>query len=188
MLARLKGALVVAPTETATPSSSRPFDELEHEHRYANDKERLIGLIAAPIGAAIAFLITSDLIAHDPSRLLSDGSPNPHHVNVSLYHEVLIALLALSVLMMVTAWFRKRLYLGMTLALYGLTVFNLHYWGFGVPYVLFGAWMLVTSYRLHKSLKEASAEGGAAPGSTAGGGARPAPKPRASRRYTPKGS
>ncbi len=175
----------MAPSGSAPPTTPpTSLETLQHEQRYASDKERLIGLCAAPIGALIAFLITSDLITHDPTQLLSNGSANPRHVSVSLYHEVLIALLVLSVLMMVTAWFRKRLYLGMTLALYGLAIFNLHYWGFGVPYILFGAWMLVTSYRLNKSLKQAESE--AVPGSSAHGATAPSSsKPRASRRYTP---
>lgn len=107
-------------------------------------------------------------------------------MSVSLYHEVLIALLGLSVLMMATAWFRKRLYLGIVLALFGLTVFNLHYWGFGVPFLMFGAWMMVTSYRLNKSLKEAAGGGGVPPGSAASrASATTTAKPRSSRRHTP---
>jgi len=60
------------------------------------------------------------------------------------------------------------------MALYGLTVFNLHYWGFGVPFILFASWYLVRAYRLQRELKEATA--------TAGGGAG---GPRPSKRYTP---
>ncbi len=46
--------------------------------------------------------------------------------------------------MLVTAYFRKRFFLGIAMALYGLSVFNLHYWGFGVPFLMVGAWLLVT--------------------------------------------
>ena len=49
--------------------------------------------------------------------------------------------------MLATAWWRKRLYLGIVMALYGLTVFNLHYWGFGIPYLLCAGWWIVRAYR-----------------------------------------
>ena len=63
-------------------------------------------------------------------------------MSVSLYHEVAAALVILSVVMLTTAMLRKRLYLGIVMALYGLTVFNLHYWGFGIPFIMAGAWLL----------------------------------------------
>ena len=45
-------------------------------------------------------------------------------------------ILGLSVLILVSSLLRKRLFQGITMALYGLAVFNLHYWGFGIPFVL----------------------------------------------------
>ena len=86
--------------------------------------------------------------------------------------------------MLVTAWFRKRMYLGICMALYGLAIFNLHYWGFGIPYVLGGAWLLVRAYRLQRELREATGDRrrrrragrAAAPGSR---------RPSANKRYTP---
>ena len=44
------------------------------------------------------------------------------------------------------------------MALYGLSIFNLHFWGFGVPYLLFGSWYLVRAYRLEQKLKLAKAD------------------------------
>ncbi len=38
------------------------------------------------------------------------------------------------------ALWRKRLFMGILAAMYGLAIFNLHYWGFGVPFVMVGAW------------------------------------------------
>jgi hypothetical protein len=172
---RVRGALLKSEAAQATSGAApQSLDALMHESKYATDKERLIGLIAAPFAAAIGFLITSALISHDPA------APSRLHVSVSLYHEVLIALLVLSVAMEVTAWFRKRLYLGIALALFGLTVFNLHYWGFGVPFLLFGAWMLVRAYRLQRSANEATS-------TESGDLDRPgdAGRPRQNRRYTP---
>jgi hypothetical protein len=85
---------------------------------------------------------------------------------------------------MATALLRKRFFLGLTMALYGLATFNLHYWGFGVPFLLFGAWLLVRTWRLQQSLKLAT---GDAPVSRAQK-SRPTPRtstPRANKRYTP---
>jgi hypothetical protein len=166
---RLKNALLKPanpqpmPATDETPSS---VEELEAAVRSADDKERLIGLLAAPIAAMIGFAITSLDISNDPAS----GSK---HVNPSTYYELELVLLALAFVMLVMAMRRKRLFIGMAMALYGLTVFNLHYWGFGVPFILFASWYLVRSYRLSRDLRlatEGSAEGRA---------------PRASKRYTP---
>ena len=65
------------------------------------------------------------------------------------------------------------------MALYGLSIFNLHYWGFGFPFILVGAWYLVRAYRLSEKLKEAKA-GDAGPPARSGRAEAPAAK-----RYTP---
>ncbi|MGH9080574.1 MAG: hypothetical protein ACRDYE_10975, partial [Acidimicrobiales bacterium] len=79
------------------------------------------------------------------------------HVNPSLYVELGAVAVGLAVLMLVMALLRKRLYLAVTMALYGLSILNLHFWGFGIPYIFAGAWLLVRSYRLQVKLKEARA-------------------------------
>jgi len=184
---RLRHA-VLKPVDTdavrspAAPSGPRSTEELAREVKYADDKERLIGLMAAPFAAVIGIMVTSALVTHDPAALLKSGAPNPRHVNPSVYHDLTAVLLGLAVLMLATAWFRKRLYLGMVMALYGLAVFNLHYWGFGVPFILFASWYLVRSYRLQRDLKAATAGGPARPGAR---GWRGADRPQANRRYTP---
>ncbi len=61
--------------------------------------------------------------------------------------------LALALAMLVGAWFRKRLVIGIACALYGISFFNLHYWGFGLPFILIGSWYLVRAYRLSQKLK-----------------------------------
>lgn len=131
--------------------------ELEISAKQADDKERTVGYLAAPLAAAIAFLTTASLIAKDPPRLLHDGRINPLHVSTSLYLAVGGVAIALAVLMLVLAWQRKRLYLGIVMALYGLSTFNLHFWGFGLPFIMAGAWLIVRAYRLNSSLKEATA-------------------------------
>ena len=75
---------------------------------------------------------------------------------------------------------RRNLWsLGVACALYGLSIFNLHYWGFGVPFLLIGSWYLVRAYRLGQRLKRAK-EVDSPSGST--GPARRAPP---NKRYTP---
>jgi hypothetical protein len=167
---RLKNALLkpVNPNVTAPATDEAPssVEELEAAVRSADDKERLIGLLAAPIAAMIGFAITSLDISNDPAA----GSK---HVNPSTYYELEFVLLALSLIMLIMAMRRKRLFLGMAMALYGLTVFNLHYWGFGVPFILFASWYLVRSYRLSRDLRLATE------GPPEGRG------PRRNKRYTP---
>ena len=65
----------------------------------------------------------------------------------------------MAVLILVTSLLRKRLFQGITLAIYGLGVVNLHYWGFGIPFLMAGAWYLVRSYRLQQALKRAGGGG-----------------------------
>jgi hypothetical protein len=61
--------------------------------------------------------------------------------------------------------------------LYGLAVFNLHYWGFGVPFLLVGAWYLVRAYRFQQELKKTEV---GTPRARANGA-----RPRSNKRYTP---
>lgn len=176
LLERLKAALLkpAKPGEVPpAPAAPKTVAELEAIEKRADDRERAIGLVAAPLGALIGILVISNLVDH-----------NKLHVGASIYTELLLVLLGLSVLMLVFAWFRKRLFLGIVLALYGLAIFNLHYWGFGVPFILAGAWYLVTAYRAQRAVKEARE---AHPDGTLGDGkGGTAPPPSANKRYTPK--
>jgi len=185
--------LVLKPLEVDKVSTdkavSRPpsIDELEADVRSANDKERLIGLVAAPFAAAIGILVISALIVNDPPARLKDGQIDTLHVSLSLYHDLGGVILALSVLMLVTAMWRKRLYLGIVTALYGLAIFNLHYWGFGVPFILLSAWLLVRAYRLQRDLREATEGSPSRTGAQRRGrGATPRrSSAKANSRYTP---
>ncbi len=172
----LKPADPDAPSETPEPKT---VEELEAVVKSADDKERLVGLLAAPLAAIIGILVISALIANDPSALLKNGQVNPKHVNPSTYRDLALVLVGMAVLMLAAAWFRKRLYLGVLLALYGLAVFNLHYWGFGIPFLLAGSWLLVRAYRIQRDLKEATAESAADRRGAGSGG------PKQSKRYTP---
>jgi hypothetical protein len=176
---RVRAALLKpAPESKDEPEPEvRTLEELRAAERSADDRERFFGLIAAPVAAAIALVVTSYLVGHDPSAYLKNGQVNPLHSSVGTYHLLELVLLALAFAMLATAWYRKRLFLGISMALYGLAIFNLHYWGFGVPFLLGGSWYLVRAYRAHQAVRSASGEGN-------GSGTRPA-RPRANKRYTP---
>ena len=167
---RLKYAMVQPDDgEREVKQDNRSADEIEAAIKRADDKERAIGLIAAPLAAVIGIVISSASI----------DFAKTHHQSLTVYDELTYVILGLSVLMLATAWWRKRLFLGITMALYGLAVFNLHYWGFGIPFLLAGSWYLVRAYRLQQALKRA--EGG----NTAPARRTTGVRPRASKRYTP---
>lgn len=160
------------PRGDAYPTS---VEGLEEAIARCDDKERLIGLIAAPVAGAIGLLVAQGLAAHGTTKAASSTS-----------QVLAVSLLVLAAAMLASAWFRKRLYIGIAMALYGLSIFNLHFWGFGVPYLLFGAWYLVRAYRLQQKLKLAQGDDGT-PGSRQAGGAagRSAPPAQPNKRYTP---
>ena len=166
-----------APVVKDAAPDHRPRDR---SRRQAGRRQGAAGRAPlAPVAAAIALLVVASLVAHDPKAIVN-GQIDKLHVNPSLYLELGAVTLALALLMLGAAWLRKRLALGIAMALYGLSIFNLHYWGFGFPFILAGAWYLVRAYRLSEKLKYARLE---QPGATGGGSA--APPPQASKRYTP---
>jgi hypothetical protein len=154
----------------------RSVDEIEAEINRSNDKERVIGLIAAPVAAIVGLIISSASVNYARS----------HNQSVGVYEKLTYVLLGLAVLILLTSWLRKRLFQGITLALFGLAIFQLHYTyvGFAAPFILFGAWYLIRAYRLQQELKRAEAAGPAAPRSKASPSAA-APRPRRNKRYTP---
>ena len=162
---------IVKPDDSGKVDDDEPElsrEELEATIARADDKERNIGLVAAPLGAIIALVISSDLIHHAQQTGQS----------TSVYQTLTYVLLAMAALMLVASWLRKRLILGIVMALFGLGIFNLHYWGFGVPFLLGGAWLLVHAYRAHQAVRQA-----ADPDRPPGDGRLSRPKP--SKRYTP---
>jgi hypothetical protein len=182
---RLRGAMLkpVEPSAAAAKANDKAptVEELETESSFANDKERLVGLLAAPFAGIIGISIISVQMSRNPKQFLN-GQLNKNYTSPGLFHELLLVLLALAVLMLVMAWFRKRLYLGIVMALYGLTVFNLHWWGFGIPFVMAGAWLLVRAYRAQRALREATGDVGSGRG-RGRGATTTAPRPN--KRYTP---
>ncbi len=172
---------IVKPDDPDSPKrrASEPeqsIEELEAIIARADDKERNIGLIAAPIAAIVGLLITANLINH--ARSLGQST--------TVYQTLTFVLLGMAVLMLVTAWFRKRLFLGIVLAMFGLGIFNLRFWGFGIPFLMAGAWLLVRAYRLQKKLRLA----GGGSKSTYGPPNSRLPSaggvlPRPNKRYTP---
>jgi hypothetical protein len=158
---RLRDATLKPEDLEAPPQSRGAYElsgtELEIEEKRANDKERAIGLLAGPLATIITFVVVHTLVVNDPSASLSDGAVNKLHVSLSTYSHLFLVLIILSFAITGMALWRRRLYMGIVTSLYGLAIFNLHYWGFGVPFVMVGAWYLVRTYRLHRKLKEATA-------------------------------
>jgi len=172
-LQRLRYSMVVPDQAEEKPLPEHSAEELEAESATLSERERAIGLLAGPVAAVIGLLISSASINYAKS----------HHQGYATYQELTYVMLGMSVLILVTAMLRKRLFLGMATALYGLAVFNLHYWGFGVPFILVGAWYLVRAYRLQQGLRRATGGGPSARprGNAPGSGSRP----RRNKRYTP---
>jgi Ca2+/Na+ antiporter len=171
---RLKYAMVRPDEEPrdTKPAQDRTVDEIQADVRRSDDKERAIGLVAGPIAALVGIVISSSSI--DYART--------HHESLQTFETLTYVLLGLAVLILVSSMMRKRLFQGITMALYGLAVFNLRYWGFGIPFVLAGAWYLVRAYRLQQELKRAEA---VSPGASRAKGASSGLRPRANKRYTP---
>jgi hypothetical protein len=164
-------------------------EELEDLVKYANNKERAWGLLAAPIGAAISFAVAHVLVENDPAHYLKDGLVNSHYVNPSTYDDVFLVTLVLAMGILVSSLLRKRLFIGIFAAMFGLAIFNMHYWGFGIPFILMGAWYLVRTFRLQRALREATGEVSRyAARENAAKASRTTPTPSPSKRYTPRAS
>jgi Ca2+/Na+ antiporter len=174
---RLKYTLVRPDDDVSEgpPPDDRTVQELEDAIRRSNDKERTIGLVAAPIAAMVGITISSASINY----------ARTHHQSVKVYEELTYVLLALAALILVASLMRKRLFQGITVALFGVALFQLHYTyvGFAAPFVLVGAWYLVRTYRLQQALKRAEAGDRTSPRPNRG--ASKATRPRANKRYTP---
>jgi hypothetical protein len=176
---RLKYA-VVKPDDDAGQAkevrADRPVEEVQEAIARADDKERAIGLIAAPLAAVVGLIVSSASLDYARSHGQSLGE-----IDALTY-----VLLGLAVFILAASWMRKRLFQGIALALFGLAIFNLHYWGFGFPFLMAGAWYLVRAYRLQQELKRAEAAEPAAPRRGNGSSRGASPRPRPSKRYTPK--
>jgi Ca2+/Na+ antiporter len=153
----------------------RPVEEVQEDLHRSNDKERTIGLVVAPVAAIVAIAISTASINY----------ARTHNQNVHVYEELTYVLLGLAALILVASLLRKRLFQGITVALFGLAVFQLHYTyvGFAAPFILVGAWYMVRVYRLQQELRrsEADADGPRRTSVSAARGSRPRP----SKRYTP---
>jgi hypothetical protein len=174
---------MVKPDDSGKVKDDEPVlsrEELEATIARADDKERNIGLIAGPVGAIVALAVSADLIHNTPVGQ-----------STSEYQTLTFVLLGMAALIVVASWLRKRLILGVVLALFGLGIFNLHYWGFGVPFLMAGSWYLVRAWRLNSKLKMAGGGSGRSygpPNSKVSGNRLPSAGgvlPRPNKRYTP---
>ncbi|HET9071736.1 MAG TPA: hypothetical protein VFN60_07465 [Acidimicrobiales bacterium] len=105
----------------------------------ADDRERLVGVVAAPMGALIDFIVVGVLAARARYGHLPGGATR--------YEGLEIVLLGLAVAALAAALLRRRTVLGASLGLQGLALFDLRFWGFAIPFVVAGAWLLVRAYR-----------------------------------------
>lgn len=157
----------------------RSLEEIEYAIRHADDRERAVGLIAAPVAAAISFGVITALVDRD-------HTPGAKVVaSISTLHELLLVLLGLSVLMMVTALWRRRLFLGLVLAIYGISLFQLGWLGFAIPFVLAGAWYIVRQFRMQQELRKMTGDGPSPPPGKSTSKNANGSRPRPSKRYTP---
>jgi hypothetical protein len=175
---RVKYSMVVPDDDRGARKEAQPVrsvDEVREDLRRSNDKERTIGFVVAPVAAIVGITISSASI--DYART--------HHQNVHVYDELTYVLLALAALILVASLLRKRLFQGITIALFGLAVFQLHYSyvGFAAPFVLVGAWYMVRVYRLQQELRRSEADAGGARRNSVSPSKGPGPRP--SKRYTP---
>lgn len=103
------------------------------------DRERLAGMVAAPLAALVDFVVVGVLAARDRTAHL--GTP------VTRYEELEVVLLVLTAGLLASALLRRRVPLGAALCLQGLALFDLRFWGFAIPFVAAGAWLLARAYR-----------------------------------------
>ncbi len=175
---RVKYSMVEPDDDPVTRKEAqpvRPVEEIQEDLRRSNDKERTIGLVAAPVAAIVGIAISTASINY----------ARTHNQSVHVYDELTYVLLGLAALILVASLLRKRLFQGITVALFGLAVFQLHYTyvGFAAPFILVGAWYMVRAYRLQQELKRSEADVGGVRRNSASPsrGARPRPN----KRYTP---
>lgn len=171
-LQRVRYSIVVSDDAEPEAEPLQSVEEIRADNDSINEKERLIGLLIAPVAAVIGLIVGGSSISN--AKL--------HHQSYSIYSELTYMLLAMSVLILVTALLRKRLYLGIATTLFGLGIFNLRYPGFGAPFVLIGAWYLVRAYRMQQNLRRA---GGGRSVPARGGTLAKGARPRPNKRYTP---
>ena len=161
-------------------------EELEADVRSANDKERLIGLVAAPLAAVVGILVISTLIVNDPPARLSNGQIDTLHVSLSLYYDLGAVILVSPVLMLVTTSGANPVPRHRHSPLRTRHL-QPHYWGFGVPFILLSSWLLVRAYRLQHDLRAAGEDGLLRAGTQNEGRSTTPPRssPKPSSRYTP---
>lgn len=178
---RLSRAFLKPPDPNAPHAEVLPpptLEELEAAERYANDTERLIGVVMAPLCAVVALIVVSAYVSH-----WKTAHPGNTHVP-SYMGEILVLFFALSIVILAVSWFRKRLWMGLAILMYGLSVFDLNWkWlPFALPFLAAGSWLSVRAYRAHQAVKIAR---GDTPRWANRGQDVTSSRPAPSKRYTP---
>jgi hypothetical protein len=116
-------------------------EELEYSIKRIDDRERLMGMLMAPLGLGIATFL-----------LINAPPMTAHRAKGQLSHATLVTLgvsaLIISVVVFVAALTRRRSFLGFSLVFLGLPV------GFPllVPFWIVGGWMILRAYRWQREL------------------------------------
>ncbi len=136
----------------------------------ADTRERLAGVVAAPFAALIDLVVVGVLAARDRTAHLG--------VPVTRYEALEVVLVALAAGILASALLRRRVVLGAALGLQGLALFDLRFWGFALPFVAAGAWLVARAYRAREATPDPGVE-------ASGAATRPGPV-GANKRFTPR--
>ena len=150
----------------------RPVEEIQEDLRRSNDKERTIGLVAAPVAAIVGIAISTASINYartlQPERsCLRRADVRPPRTRRPDPGGIAVAQAPVS-------------------GDHGRTVRSgrlpVHYTyvGFAAPFILVGAWYMVRAYRLQQELERSEADVGGVRRNSASPsrGARPRPNKR----------
>jgi hypothetical protein len=165
-----------------TGPSGMSKEELAHRIKYVDDRERLIGLVLAPLATVLS------------AGVLAIGLHTAQHVAKGEASRVTIinfgiAGLVVSVLLFLAAWSRRRSFMAFALLFMGLPLQPLRFPIF-VGYWFAAGWILFRSLKWQRELaainraegggsRTAGARGGGARSSTGRGGQRQDPRARA---------
>lgn len=199
---KLKDAALKPPDKSAPPTGSARFKAMSDEElvgysKRIDDKERLVGFFAAPIGAALGVLYTVLLVKNNPAL----GHKN--HLSSTTIIWLGGVYLIFPVLTLVASFIRKRGFLAAMFLLMAVSFMGVDPLFF-LPFAGGGIWLFVHSYRMSKELQarglgpqrfSPQASGGARGARPTGRGrkgvqaaAEPGARPRpsaANKRYTP---
>jgi hypothetical protein len=118
--------------------------EIIEDLRRIDDRERLIGLIAGPLGAVVAVILMFHALAINPAV------HHKGHIAPSITEAYGIVGVFLGAIVVVAAFLRRRSFLGFTLLFMGISLGIV----FAIPFWIVGVWLLFRATRFQKELSE----------------------------------